>query len=265
MSEHTDQPPHIPSQRQQPPAADHDQALNALPPPPAEPTDTEQPQLTPRAWWNEAWSDGGYLYDRWEDLRQAPELGWHHMAHWVKTVLALSGASVLILLLYGASDVAAEAGHQLITAAPHVQIGTDTSLRVWAVIDQPIRSYTAQHSADLAISGSTVYTLWQITGLLGLIGGFVRSTAARLTWTCWGTGSVAMVWSATPADSRAIAAGIAVLAWTLASAAALRGLSLRPVLYIRVPRTEIHQDIHLPAVSPAVADDNAPKAEVRSQ
>nr|WP_237529030.1 YbfB/YjiJ family MFS transporter [Streptomyces sp. SID5469] len=40
-----------------------------------------------------------------------------------------------------------------------------------------------------------------------------------------------MVWSASPADGRTVATGIAVLAWTIASVFALRGLSLRPVIH----------------------------------
>jgi hypothetical protein len=38
---------------------------------------------------------------------------------------------------------------------------------VFAVVDQPIRSYIAAHSAPLQISASTVYTVWQAVGLFG--------------------------------------------------------------------------------------------------
>jgi hypothetical protein len=75
-----------------------------------------------------------------------------------------------------------------------VQVGTDTSHGVFAVVDQPIRSYIAAHCAGLQISASTVYTLWQAVGLFGLIGGAFRSSGARLTWTAWGVASVAMVY-----------------------------------------------------------------------
>ncbi|MGW9282639.1 hypothetical protein ACWGSA_10800 [Streptomyces diastaticus] len=76
-------------------------------------------------------------------------------------------------------------------------------------------------------SGSlAVHTVWQAAGLFGLVGGFARSSGARLTWTAWGAASIAMVHSAAPADGRTIATGLAVLGWTAASTLALRGLTL---------------------------------------
>ncbi|MFH9298839.1 hypothetical protein [Streptomyces sp. NPDC017520] len=123
------------------------------------------------------------------------------------------------------------------------------------MVDQPTRSYIAAHSATLPISASTVYTVWQAVGLFGLVGGFFRSSGARITWTAFGACSIAMVYSAAPADGRTIATGLAVLAWTAASAFALRGLTLRPSLFIHnaVPNIEIRPEIHVsaPAAPPA--------------
>lgn len=124
-----------------------------------------------------------------------------------------------------------------------MQIGTDTSTGVWAVVDQPIRSCIAQHFAGLAISASTVYSLWLATGVISLVFGFLtRSNGVRLTWTAWGAASAWMVWTATPEPSRTVALGIGVLAWTLASAFALRGLNLRPRVFadIRTGATKVH-------------------------
>jgi hypothetical protein len=211
-----------------------------------------------RNWWTTSWSCGGFLYERWEDLRQAPVLGWHGMANWLKSVLALAGVCVVILLLDGAANVVLNALHQLLTAAPRVQVGTDTSHGAFAVVDQPIRTYIAAHCAGLQISASTVYTLWQLVGLFGLIGGFFRSTGARLTWTAWAAASIAMVHSAAPAGGRPIATGLAVLAWTAGSAIALRGLSLRPTVFTHIhnaaPAFEPH--IHVPAPAAPPADDD---------
>ncbi|MFD3931716.1 hypothetical protein [Streptomyces sp. NPDC058614] len=256
MADHNDRAPHIPGQRQESPAAGHsDQALPAL----VEPIEEKETwRATLRRQWDDAWSiPDGILYRRWEDLRQAPELGWHLMANWIKTLLALAAFSVVVLLLDSAASALADAAHRLLTAAPRVQIGTDTSTGVWTVVDQPIRSYIAQHSAGLAVTGSTIYTLWQVAGLAGLVGGFLRINAARLLWMAWGAGSAAMIWSAAPSDGRTLATGIAVLAWSFASAFALRGLSLRPfvVTHIHNPPIEIRPEIHAPAPAAPPADD----------
>jgi hypothetical protein len=219
----------------------------------------KQPRLAAiRNRWNNSWHHG-FLHDRWEDLRRAPELGWHGMGNWLKTTLALAGTSVLILLLNSAAAVVLDALQHLLTAAPHVQAGTGTSHGVLAVIDQPVRSYLAAHSASLAISASTVYTLWQLVGLFGLVGGFLRSSGARLTWTAWGAASIAMVYSAAPADGRTVATGVAVLAWTVASAFALRGLTLRPMFFTHVHNAghQLKPCIHLPAPANPPAE-NAP-------
>jgi len=231
-------------------------------PPPLPELEEDTPVKEPRlaalyAWWDNAWLPGGFLYDCWEDLRKAPQLGWHGMANWVKALLAVAGLSMAILLLDGAASVVADALHRLLTAAPRVQVGTDTSTGVLAVIDQPVRSYIAQHSAGLAISGSTVYTLWQLAGLFGLIGGFAGSAGARATWFAWGAASIAMVWAAAPADGRTIATAIAVLAWTVASAFALRGLSLRPMFFTHIHNAAPEQPAR-PAVSDAAPDNVHP-------
>lgn len=198
-----------------------------------------------RETWNDAWAAGGPLHSLWEDVRTAPEKGWHGMANWLKTDLILGAGSLLVLLFNAAVDTVLQAVHHLLTAAPRVQVGTDTSTGVWAVIDNPVRTYIAQHSAGLPISASTAYTLWQLAGLAGLVGGFLRSTGARLLWTGWGAATIAVVWTTAPADGRTIATGVAVLLWSLASVVALRGMSLRPTAFIHVHNT-------VPQARPAV-------------
>ncbi|MGI5532516.1 hypothetical protein ACQEVX_35645 [Streptomyces syringium] len=236
MADHNDRIPQIPGQRQERPYV-----------PSFEEKESRLAALRER--WDGAWADGGFLHNHWEDLRQAPELGWQGMANWVKAAIGLAGISLVILLLDSATDVLAHSLHRLLTAVPRVQVGADTSTGVFAVVDKPIRSYIAAHSASLPISASTVYTVWQVVGLFGLIGGFFRSSGARLTWTAWGAASIAMVYSATPADSHTIATGLAVLAWTAASAFALRGLTLRPACFTHIHNAghQIKLHIHLPA------------------
>ncbi|MFF4138081.1 hypothetical protein ACFY1B_42905 [Streptomyces mirabilis] len=234
--------------------------IDQTPPPPV--IDLEADPGTSRfarlcAAWDTSWKEGGFLHDRWEDLRQAPELGWHGMANWVKAAIGLAGICAVIILLDGATDVLAAAIHRLLTAVPRVQVSTDTSNGVFAVVDQPIRTYIAAHSASLPISASTVYTVWQVVGLFGLVGGFFRSSGARLTWTAFGASSIAMVYSAAPADGRTIATGLAVLAWTAASAFALRGLTLRPAFFTHIHNAahQIEPHIHIPAPAAPPAED----------
>ncbi|MET9427918.1 MULTISPECIES: hypothetical protein [unclassified Streptomyces] len=214
-----------------------------------------------RTWWNEAWEEDGTLHELWEDVRRAPDAGWHGMANWIKAVAAIAVFSLVVLLLSGAVDVLLDAAHHILTAVPNVQVGDNTSTGVWATIDNPIRSYIAAHSAGLPISASTVYTLWQITGLFSLIAGFItRSNGIRLTWTAWGIAGMAMVWTTTPDTSRTIATAIAVLAWTIASVFALRGLNLRPRVFASVhtgaPQITVKPEIHVPAQPEGPAPDN---------
>jgi hypothetical protein len=172
------------------------QALDFPPVPvPAEPA--KAPRFAAlREWWNDAWDEDGVLYELWEDVRTAPEVGWHGMAPWIKALLAVAGLSFVVLILQAAGAVVLDALHQLLTAAPKVQVATDISTGVWAVIDQPVRTYIAQHSAGLAVSASTVYTLWQSTGIGALVLGFLsRNNGVRLTWTAWGAATVWMVWT----------------------------------------------------------------------
>ncbi|MBL3805038.1 hypothetical protein ACWGSE_24210 [Streptomyces diastaticus] len=248
MADHTDRTTNIPGQRQERSAA-NEQDLNA-PPPPAPPLEEKEPRLAAlREWWQDAWDDGGFLHNRWEDLRQAPALGWHSMANWMKAAIGLAGICAVIILLDTATDILANSLRHLLTAVPHVTVGADTSTGVLAAVDQPIRSYIAAHSASLPINASTVYTVWQAAGLFGLVGGFARSSGARLTWTAWGAASIAMVYSAAPADGRTIATGLAVLAWTAASTLALRGLTLRPTFFTHIHNAghQIEPHIHIPA------------------
>ncbi|WP_236246860.1 hypothetical protein [Streptomyces sp. CC210A] len=231
------------------------------PPPDAKDTPRTQRFAEMREAWNASWKPGGYLHERWEELFQARHLGWHEMANWIKAVAAIAVFSFVVLLFNGAVDVLLDAAHRILTAVPNVQVGDNTSTGVWATIDNPIRSYIAAHSAGLPISASTVYTLWQITGLFSLVAGFITpSNGIRLTWLAWGCAGVAMVWTTTPDTSRTVATAIAVLAWTFASAFALRGLNLRPQVFSTVhtaaPQITVQPQIHIPAQPNGPAPDN---------
>ncbi|MCX4784276.1 hypothetical protein [Streptomyces sp. NBC_01264] len=236
--------------------------FNQAAPPPASAPDkdpgTNLAQL--HAAWTASWEPGGFLYRRWEELRQVPKAGWHTTANWIKALLVLAGVCALIILLEAAGDIFDGVLRGLAASAPNTTIGTSTSSEFWDVVDRPVRVYIDQHTAGLAVSGAAAYTFWQLAGLFGLIGGFMGITGARITWTVWGAVTATATWTTTPADGRTVATVIAVLAWTIASTFALRGLSLRPVInnYAPVqPQIEIRPEIHVPA-QPAPPADETP-------
>ncbi|WP_331735234.1 hypothetical protein OG590_40060 (plasmid) [Streptomyces goshikiensis] len=231
-----------------------------LPAPKAQP---QAPRLMPlRAWWNTAWEQGEVLHGMWEDILSIPEAGLRHMAPWLRTVVTVAGLSLIVLLAKSACEVLLQALHQLLTAVPKVQVGVDTSSGVAAVVDQPVRTYIAQHSAGLAVEGSTVYTLWLLTGITGLVLGYLsRNNGVRAMWTAWGAATVFMVWTTTPEAGRTVAAGLAVLAWTFLSAFAMRGLTLRRrVVAGRPTKVTVKPEIHVPVQPPAPAADQQPHA-----
>ncbi|MET8724104.1 hypothetical protein [Streptomyces misionensis] len=221
-------------------------------PPPPDAKDRPRPKRFAglREAWDASWEQGGFLYERWEELFQARRLGWHEMANWIKAMLSLTGICAVIILLDAAGDIVSTALHHLSATRTVIEPpDTETTSGLWSVVDNPVRSYIGQHSAGLPVPGSAVYAFWQLTGLAGLIGGFAGSTGARILWTGWGLSGVAMVWSATPDGSRTLAAGIAALMWALASIFALRGLSLRPVINTPVPaapQVNVYPAFHFP-------------------
>lgn len=213
----------------------------------------KEPRFTAlRTWWQEAWEEDGVLHAMWQDILNAPQDGPRHMAPWLRALLAVAGVSFIVVMATAAGEIVLQALHQLLTAVPKVQVGVDASSGVAAVIDQPVRTYIAQHSAGLPVAASTVYTLWLLTGIVGLVLGYLsRNNAVRAMWAGHGAATVWMVWTATPDASRPVAAGLAVLAWTLLSAFAMRGLTLRrsvarPARPAKVSvQPEIH--VHVPA------------------
>ncbi|GAA3381162.1 hypothetical protein GCM10020367_71360 [Streptomyces sannanensis] len=108
--------------------------------------------------WNRAWDVDGVLYEMWDDVLSAPEDGLRHMAPWLRAVLMTAGVAFVVLMAKAAGDVVLQALHQILTAVPKVQVGVDTSSGVAAVVDQPVRTYIAQHSAGLPVAASTVYS-----------------------------------------------------------------------------------------------------------
>lgn len=237
----------------------HEPANLPVPFPKVQPKQPRFPKL--RGWWNTAWQEHGVLYEMWEDILNAPEEGLRHMAPWLRTVLTAAGMSFTVLLTKAASEVVLDALHQLLAAVPNVQVGVDTSNGVFDVVDEPVRTYIAQHSANLPIAASTVYTLWLLTGITGLVlGYFSKNNGVRATWTAHGAATAWMVWAATPDTSRPVALALTVLTWTLLSAFAMRGLTLhRRVAVGRPAKVSVTPEIHIQvpvSAPPAPADQH---------
>ncbi|MFD0033042.1 hypothetical protein ACFVJK_33165 [Streptomyces sp. NPDC127172] len=212
--------------------------------------------------WQQTWREGGVLHSAWSDVRHAPRAGWD-MANWLKAILLLTGAAIALLLVNAAFTTITHWISHLLLAAPTVDVGTDTSSGIWGVIDQPIRTYIASRSAGMAISGSTIYTLWQIAGLYGLLAGFAGSTIGRLVWTAWGAASAAAIWVTVPDHQRTLSVAIAALAWGLASLLALRGLRLLPSIHIFNAAPTIKPELHLPHQKDRGLDDVADTVQRR--
>ncbi|MFD3728805.1 hypothetical protein [Streptomyces sp. NPDC058671] len=219
------------------------------------------------AWWNRAWEKDGVLHGVWEDIRRAPKADWHGLAHWIKALVLVMAAVVMVMLLGAAAGVLGALADTVTTAVPrpHVDLEHDTR-GIWPTLTTPIRTFLDGQAAHLpALSGATVYLLWQATGLTGLIGGFLHISGARILWTLWGLSSVWIVWSASPAGGRILAAALAAVVWALASILALRGLTFRPVIYNHqaapaapVFSPELHLHATLPAPTPPGNDTPGP-------
>lgn len=102
-----------------------------------------------------------------------------------------------------------------------------------ATVADPVHAYLSAHTAGLPLTASSAFVIWQGVGIASLaLSWFTGAVGARLTWIAHGICSVLMVWDASPAAGRPVAAALAVIAWTIGSFFALRGMSLRPLINI---------------------------------
>lgn len=210
-----------------------------------------------RTAWRKSWEEGGFLHQRWQEVGHARHASWHEIAVWIKTAALFGGLSLIVLMLDAAGDIASATLKNL-SDVPTTSASDGSGL--WGTVDHPIRVFLADQAAHLAVAPAALYAFWQLTGLLGLVGGFFGNAGARIAWTLFGIGSFAMIWSATPAGGRAAATGLAALMWALASIFALRGLTLRPIVHNHPPQfnptLHLHATLHatLPAPTPAGDD-----------
>jgi hypothetical protein len=230
------------------------------------PGDKSKRRLTRRlrTAWRTSWEEGGFLYQRWEEIFQARNASWHEIAPWIKAAGLLAGISFLVIAMDAAGDITSAALKGL-SAVPGTGTGSGDGSGLWGTVDHPIRVFLAEQAAHLAVAPGALYAFWHLTGLLSLVGGFLGNAGARITWTMFGCSGLAMVWSASPAGGRAAATGLAAFMWALASTVALRGLTLRPIVHNHPPQFQpqfnpaIHLHAAIPAPTPAGDDfgDNA--------
>ncbi|MEV7471525.1 hypothetical protein AB0O20_34275 [Streptomyces kronopolitis] len=233
--------------------------LDQTPPPPAlEPGGKHGTRLLARlrTAWKESWEEGGFLYQRWEEVFQARHASWHEITTWIKTAALFAGISLIVILADTVGGIASATLKDLSTVP-----ATGAGSGLWGTVDHPVREYLADQAAHLSVTPAALYAFWQLTGLLGLVGGFFGSAGARIAWLLFGLGSLAMIWSAAPAGGRAAATGLAALMWALASIFALRGLTLRPIVHNHPPQYQFNPALHLHATIPTptpAGDDLGP-------
>ncbi|WP_406132305.1 hypothetical protein [Streptomyces sp. NBC_00989] len=176
---------------------------------------------------------------RLQEIRDVPSAGWRHIATWIRTVIVLTALTAITLLGWWSINA-------LIALQPWTALG-DTGLL--ATVIHPVHGYLTAHTRDLPVDAQMAYRTWEVVGgATFLTSTIFKATCARLTWTAWGAATTAMVWIASPASGRPVATVLMVLGWTVASALALRGLSLRPQFTTHVHNDpQIRVNIHTPA------------------
>ncbi|MFE3685401.1 helix-turn-helix domain-containing protein [Streptomyces sp. NPDC059095] len=167
-------------------------------------------------------SDPEWLEARRKEVGESLTGGWATSALWIKAVVLVT------VSLVGFAAFGVLTNTVMHTArtwqAPSGWHWDD----VVATIDNPVHAYLTAHSAGLPLPVATLHLLWIASGTVLLLMSFLfGGFGARTTWVVWGAASILMVWSGTPGDARQVAAGIATLAWGLASILAMQGLNLR--------------------------------------
>jgi hypothetical protein len=167
------------------------------------------------AWWMHREPAGAALRDL---ARIVPAPAIAGFAAVAGTVVAVVGVLAwwLISALAGiASAVADTTHHAARTGTQHAAAWSLTR-----TITDPVRTCLDQHATGLPVSPHVLWLTWLAsTGGL-FIAATLGSRGARIGWTLTGAATTAMVYTATPHPGRALAAGLAVTAWSVLSIAA---------------------------------------------
>ncbi|SEF18978.1 helix-turn-helix transcriptional regulator [Streptomyces sp. Ag109_O5-10] len=169
-------------------------------------------------------SDSEWLEARRKDIGDSLTGGWRQSALWIKLLVLFSAFLVGIAVVGVLANTVSSRAHTWHPA------GGWHWHNVAATIDDPVHAYLTTHSAGLPLPVTTLHLLWIASGAALLLMSFLfGGFGARTTWILWGAATVLMVWSGTPGGARQVAAGLAVIAWGLASIPAMRGLNLRSI------------------------------------
>lgn len=138
------------------------------------------------------------------------------------------------------------------------------------VATDPLVAWTEQHTAGLAVSASTLLTVWAIGGAVLFLGGLGGARGARVAWPLFGAATAAMAWHGAAEPHRPVAAGLIVLAWGVLSILVLhRGGSQRcthltvqpgepnPAPAVPAPSSEPQPGRHTEAFTPALQGGGA--------
>lgn len=103
------------------------------------------------------------------------------------------------------------------------------------VASDPIVAWAEHHAAGLAVSATTLLTVWAIGGGVLFLGGLGGARGARIAWPLYGAATAAMAWHGAVEPHRPIAAGLIALAWGVLSILVLHRGGSRGCTHITVP------------------------------
>lgn len=169
-------------------------------------------------------NDREWLEARRQEVGDSLSGGWSESALWIKFVALVSGVLVAIAVIGVLANTAVNTARTWQTPSGWHWDG------LVATVEQPVNAYLSTHSAGLPLPVDALHLLWVASGAVSLGMSFLfGGLGARSTWVMWGAATVVMVWAGTPGDARQVAAGVATIAWGLASILAMRGVKLRSI------------------------------------
>lgn len=162
------------------------------------------------------------------------------LAATVAAVLLAVG-SLIYWLIAGIVGVITGVADAIRASSGHTAANTVHDLTTWTLtrtITDPVHTYLTAHTTGLPVTADTVWWTWLATtaGLFALA--TFGSRGARIGWAIAGATTTAMVYTATPATGRPVAAGLTVTAWAVLSIVAYNRLapSDRPfILTLPIP------------------------------
>jgi hypothetical protein len=145
----------------------------------------------------------------------------------VLAVLALA-VSLLWWLVSGIVGIVTGVADAIRTSSGHSTTNAVNDLTTWSLtrtITDPVHAYLTAHSAGLPATADLLWWTWlSTTGALFLLAA-LGSRGARIGWAITGLLTTAMVYTATPATGRPVAAGLTITAWAVLSVIAYNRLA----------------------------------------